>query len=246
MNIENLKKAQEYIKTIPEEYFNMEVYRHDISDDRDGNVNKLSDITGCGTVGCVIGWCTALDTPEGIEPFRYGMFGKIHFSDWGETFFGIEYDTDLWYYLFGANWAQHDITNTTAHAVYRIQKILDGYEPENICKEFVKETSYIKGSEQVKNLIEDIKKDGLNATMKKFKVTAFDIETDGIFAVFFDNGLKLIIVGDIYDYERLTLSYELQNCAGDSIISYMRSDANVTSWYDIKIREQTKPGYFKN
>lgn len=121
MNIKNLKKAMKFISTLPADKFDMRQWR-----------NKYDHIDhNCNSVGCIIGWCTALDTPENLDKFRFSN-GEIHFEDWSEHFFEVNYDSNVWDYLFSSYWSDKDTTNTPEHAIYRIKNILDGYKPEAI------------------------------------------------------------------------------------------------------------------
>jgi len=57
MNRSNLQLMADHIKTIPQEMFNMEEFRH---------IDKCEEIK-CNSVGCVIGHCVQLDPdPENI------------------------------------------------------------------------------------------------------------------------------------------------------------------------------------
>lgn len=89
MNVENLKKLEQYLRTVPQEMFDIEVFRKD-----DGSYNA-SPI--CGTVGCALGHGTALD-PENFmknftTPWR-DCNGKLtgetisDFYGWAGNFFG--------------------------------------------------------------------------------------------------------------------------------------------------------------
>ena len=50
----------------------------------------------------------------GIDPYDYGG------------------DMDKWFYIVHANWAEHASTNTIEHACFRINRIMEGYEPRSI------------------------------------------------------------------------------------------------------------------
>lgn len=136
MNLLNLQKAQEYIKTIPQDQFSMLTYRRKPED---------AEYHQCGTVGCIIGWCTILDTPANVEKFRTVLakdnltnrtIKLIEFTGWSQSFFDIcpyssvDYkESKIWEWLFSGAWARWPETNTVEHAVYRIQRVLDGFRP---------------------------------------------------------------------------------------------------------------------
>lgn len=121
MNKENLQKAAKLISTIPQEKFNMRDYRS-------SNNDRLTP--ECNSVGCVIGHCTVLD--KNIDIFRYVRNGTIKFELWSEVFFGFPAYSYKWDYLFSSDWSKYKETNTPEHAVYRINKILNDYQPRDI------------------------------------------------------------------------------------------------------------------
>lgn len=123
MNIENLKRAAELVAKIPQKNFDMETYRKGF--DGDDDYSKFTAV--CGTVGCIIGHCTALDTTESLDNF-FNKYDK-NYCMWSEHFFNIEVFSDAWLYLFGPNWANDKETNTPEHAVYRINRVIDGFIP---------------------------------------------------------------------------------------------------------------------
>lgn len=138
MNIENLKRTAELVAKIPPENFDMEYYR-------------LSDYSSheCGSVGCIVGHATVLDTPENLKRFTQGVMypefkgrqfeNDIRFDEWSADFFDIDDASNEWYYMFGHRWSHFKATNTPEHAVYRINRIIDGYKPDDISEEIKKE-----------------------------------------------------------------------------------------------------------
>lgn len=135
MNLINLQKAQDLIKKIPAGQFDMSRYR---------SSSKDSQFHQCESVGCIIGWCTILDTPANVEEFRTMQYidengdviKYINFTGWSEKFFGLSAfsfvnadESNIYDWLFSSVWSRFPETNTVDHAVYRIQRILDGYRP---------------------------------------------------------------------------------------------------------------------
>ncbi|WNN12314.1 hypothetical protein MA9V2_065 [Chryseobacterium phage MA9V-2] len=123
INKENLKRAAEYIATIDHKVFSMAVYRSD-----------SVATTECKSVGCVVGHCTILDAENVRDNHTYNatFAGKsINWTAWTKEFFGVETYTVMWRYLFGALWADCKWTNTPEHAVYRINKVLNGFIPKD-------------------------------------------------------------------------------------------------------------------
>lgn len=124
MNIENLKRTVELLKTIPQSSFGMATYR-DWENDKGFTPE-------CKSVGCIIGHATVLDRENVLKNYVSGDKDNptILFSSWSHDFFGIPAAyLSLWAYLFSCTWADDERTNTPEHAVYRIQKVIDGYKP---------------------------------------------------------------------------------------------------------------------
>ena len=114
MNKENLQRMADYIRTIPQEKFNMVAWR-------DGDTNKHE----CDSVGCVVGHCTVLDKIENI-PFT--SLGSIDFTRWSEDFTGI-YTREEWNWCFSDEW--HEVDNTPEGAALRIEWLLEKGLPED-------------------------------------------------------------------------------------------------------------------
>lgn len=162
MNIQNIKRAIDFIKTIPEANFSMGLFRNDGNPDGEIDINHLKP--ECGTVGCIIGHCTALDAEnfqknyiDKAEDYRCDFFNEIEtdtmFIRWSDEFFGLQtqfgnnYEEDEesqdyknWLYMFSSLWATDVNTCTIEHAVYRMQRMIDGYVPEDLETEFDKAT----------------------------------------------------------------------------------------------------------
>lgn len=58
---------------------------------------------------------------------------------YAENFLNIKFNSNIGYYLFGGQWTFKDELNTIEHAIYRIQKVIDGYKPDYIYNELHKE-----------------------------------------------------------------------------------------------------------
>ena len=116
MNKENLQRMADYIRTIPQGKFDMQVWR-----------NGQEEKAECDSVGCVIGHCTVLDA-ENIEKF-IGFWDKIDFDTWSEFFTGIDTGSAKWYWCFDADWHYRD--NTPEGAALRIEWLIKNGVPEN-------------------------------------------------------------------------------------------------------------------
>ena len=104
MNKENLQKMADYIKTIPQNMFDMNTYR-------DGQTH----LPECDSVGCILGHCTILDD-------KIDNKGYINFSQWGEKFTGIDENDSEWDWCFHSLWASSD--NTPLGASKRIEWLI--------------------------------------------------------------------------------------------------------------------------
>lgn len=134
MNVKNLERTIEMLKGIPQEKFDMRSFRKHTNDE--GHI--------CGSVGCIVGHATMLDTEENIKDYM-DFPDEIEFYEWSLYFYDLYktrnvYDLyktrNVWDYMFSEQWADYERTNTPEHAIYRIQKIIDGYEPNNIIIEY--------------------------------------------------------------------------------------------------------------
>lgn len=114
MNIENLLKAAAYIETVPQEKFNMSLWRY-----------RVHTTHQCETVGCLIGHCTILDHFENIPK----TLGDINYERWSEQFFGLKCASREWKWCFAGEWSQTD--NTPAGAAKRIRYLVNNGLPEN-------------------------------------------------------------------------------------------------------------------
>lgn len=146
MNIENLKKAIGLLKTIKPEQFTMDSFR-----EKGDFINK-----SCGSVGCIIGHCTSLDTDKNFKKFllfnkipdmRKNSFvdgNSIMFFSWAENFFDIPKTHDTFNYLFHSDWGSNPLTNTIDHAIYRLSMIITGYKPEELYDEINSEVERLE------------------------------------------------------------------------------------------------------
>ena len=116
MNRENLQKMADYIRAIPQDRFDMELYRK--------GQHKTPE---CDSVGCIIGHCTMLDT----EPLPRSLGGKIMFVEWSYRFTLL--DLKSWFWCFDSNWEKTD--NTPEGAALRIEWLLNHGLPEDFFKQ---------------------------------------------------------------------------------------------------------------
>jgi hypothetical protein len=115
MNRKNLQRMAEYIRSIPQNRFDMSVFRED---DKDNGHE-------CQSVGCAIGHCTALDT----RPLPKDLGNSILYNTWLHGFTGIEMYTEEYYWCFGQYWDLTD--NTPEGAALRIEWMLKNGVPPN-------------------------------------------------------------------------------------------------------------------
>ena len=111
---ERLRKLAEYLLTkVPEEKFDMEVYR------QEGNTAHI-----CGTAGCALGWAPAIMSPYTFYKYKTGTKDlDVLFNNISMKYFGIDWYEEVWVYLFSANWVTVD--NTPQGAAARILYFLD-------------------------------------------------------------------------------------------------------------------------
>ena len=121
MNVENLQRMADYIKTIPQENFDMSQYR-DYDDYRSME---------CKSIGCVIGHCIVLEDKNIALPRTSD--GEIMFSSWSEKFTGLDAVSDEWDWCFNGLWEKSD--NTAIGASKRIEWMLNHGLPKNWIKQ---------------------------------------------------------------------------------------------------------------
>jgi hypothetical protein len=125
MNRENLQRMADYIRTIPQEKFDMSIYR-----------SGQEETPECDSIGCVVGHCTILDSEE-LPMVFYSK--NIDFYTWSEQFTGlIKTDSSMpewrlhgpeWMWCFDTYWAATD--NTPGGAARRIEWLLKNGLPGN-------------------------------------------------------------------------------------------------------------------
>jgi hypothetical protein len=119
MNRENLQRMADYIRTIPQEKFDMSVFR-------DGNDAFSSE---CKTVGCAVGHCTILDD----RPLPITLNGEINYLNWSMEFTGLDTGPGCgnpeWQWCFSPYWVITD--NTPEGAARRIEWLLANGLPDN-------------------------------------------------------------------------------------------------------------------
>lgn len=159
MNIENLKRTVELLRKLDNRMFNMQQYRNPGSEKSQK----------CGTVGCIVGHATILDSSENWEKYikkqpvfksQFSITSEFDFTGWSQDFFGLdpmnEQDVLTWEYLFNSKWGWSEIMvdkkilllpeifNSPKHAMYRINKVINGYQPGMINDELLKEIEIIE------------------------------------------------------------------------------------------------------
>jgi hypothetical protein len=119
MKKENLQRMADYIRAIPQEKFDMCIFRE----------GGISD-TECDSVGCVIGHCTILDA-ENIKARFVGPSGAISFARWSEGFTGLDkHGSDgNWTWCFDSRWGIID--NTPEGAALRIEWLINNGVPKD-------------------------------------------------------------------------------------------------------------------
>ena len=108
INWDKFKNILEFAKTIPQEKFDISLFR-----DEDAHTPE------CNTVGCVIGHATALD-PELVSK-HFDPCGGIHFYSWYKAYVedksveALVGEDPIWDWCFNSMWSDTD--NTIAGAI---------------------------------------------------------------------------------------------------------------------------------
>jgi hypothetical protein len=110
MNIDNLKKAADYVELIPQEIFGMEYYREG------GDMTALT----CDSIGCALGHLTNL-FPDMVF---YLSNGEINFERFSDNAFELEGAAWLW--CFASEWSEID--DTPQGCANRIRFLVDNGE----------------------------------------------------------------------------------------------------------------------
>lgn len=124
MNIDNLKRMVEHLKTIKDDQLDMATYNR-----RAKHITVSSFIVSnfeCATAGCVIGHSVRLDTELMKKVITdAGNFSGIPrlYTAWSEEFTGLIYDSIRWQWCFSGGWKQYD--NTVKGAISRIESLID-------------------------------------------------------------------------------------------------------------------------
>lgn len=117
INIKNLIRMVNHLKTIPSKHFSMVRYR-------DKHNEKEHE---CNSVGCAIGHCVQLDEPQNVPRSDYGS-SNILFIAWSRQFTGLSCLSVEWEWCFSGCWAYSD--NTPVGASMRILYMLENGVPE--------------------------------------------------------------------------------------------------------------------
>jgi hypothetical protein len=115
MNIKNLRAIAALCRDIPQDKFDMGLYR---SEDH--------TTPECGSAGCVLGHATRLETGE--LPRRWD--GSIDFEEWSESFTGLQHESHSFEWCFSSDWERYD--NSPLGAAKRIEWMLKGNEVPNM------------------------------------------------------------------------------------------------------------------
>lgn len=115
MNTKNLEKLIDILDKVPTANFNM------------GSVRNSER-------KCIIGHLITMKYPDtNLNSITIEETYKI-----AEDFTDITMGSNAYAYLFSGMW-RHQNTNTIDHAIFRINSLLEGYEPEHITAEVQKE-----------------------------------------------------------------------------------------------------------
>lgn len=116
MKIKNIRKLAKFLKTIPQEKFDMGYFRAN----RQGMCNFVSE-NKCGTVGCALGWAPLV---PGLGPKReHFSSGTLKFLEYCYDMFEI--DEEFFRYLFSESWGDFDNTPLGAsNRIYNLCKLV--------------------------------------------------------------------------------------------------------------------------
>ena len=113
MNLTNLQRMVEHIKTVPKHLINMESYREDNDEGQ----------AECKTIGCIIGHSVVL--APGNIPRK--LSGAIYYTAWEANF--TETNDEEWDFLFSEKW--QDIGDTRDEFVNRANFLINGGSVQN-------------------------------------------------------------------------------------------------------------------
>lgn len=119
-NKENLLRMADYIETVPQEKFDMDDFRAGKEWEDENPI--------CGSVGCVVGHCTALDGANVVSNFL-NHNGGINFKSWIEDFTGVRFGSKVFNWLFSYIWPAVD--NTPTGAAKRIRHFVEHGLPDD-------------------------------------------------------------------------------------------------------------------
>ncbi len=131
MNVENLQKIADHIRTVPQEMFDMHHYRVKLAATRQIDYESSWAKPECDSIGCAIGHSTVLDIENVKKNFMHDIAGKpaISFAHWSEQFTGLSKSTPQWVWCFATNWGRVD--NTPEGAARRIEWLVKNGLPKN-------------------------------------------------------------------------------------------------------------------
>jgi len=119
VNRENLLRMINYMEKVPKHLIDMSNFRN----------GDRSDVE-CKSVGCIIGWCTALDK-ENILKNYLDVQNNIRFEDWSHDFLNMVLILDyiIWEFMFGSHWSnKKDLIINRMKYVYYKNGLIDKKE----------------------------------------------------------------------------------------------------------------------
>lgn len=128
MNISNLQRMIDLLKTVDQSRFNMEVYYTNMIGLRHEAFDKLKSRNyECDTAGCVVGHCIVLDKElfnslESLATSNSSL--STIYSMWSEKFTGLKMLSLEWEWCFGSDWKYTD--NSITGAIDRMQAMING------------------------------------------------------------------------------------------------------------------------
>lgn len=155
MNKDNLLRMANLIANLPNDVFTMSTFN-------------------CGSGGCVIGHCVALDM-ENIEKNFMGIFGRIAYVQWSEYFTDLNHYSPEWRYLFSSSWG--DIDNTRTGAAKRIRYVVKNGVPKRWKEEMIGNAplSYTKNRNMRKKNLRRMADYIETIPQEKFRMSVFRI-----------------------------------------------------------------------
>jgi hypothetical protein len=119
MKKHNLQRMVKYLRTVPQNQFDMGVWN-----------SGVTPTVECGSVGCAIGHCLGKISRKPIYYFDNEPESGIDWGLWGMRVTGLHQWSDEWVWCFSPLW--DDTDNTPQGAAARIEWLLkNGSVPKN-------------------------------------------------------------------------------------------------------------------